>query len=65
MNDLTICLTGRPGVGWGYTVRMGDRLLAVREVGSHKHAGEALLQALEDARVIQAAHRANKEGGEP
>lgn len=65
MNELTICLTGRPGGGWGYTVRLGNRLLAVREPGSHEHAGQALKQALEDVSVIQAAHRASKEGGEP
>jgi len=62
MNDLTICLTGRPGAGWGYTVRLGERLLAVREPGSHELAGQALKQALEDLRIIQAARKAQREG---
>lgn len=61
MNDLTICLTGRPGAGWGYTVRLGDRLLAVRELGSHEHAGQALKQAMEDVSIIQATSKAQKE----
>ena len=62
-NELTICITGRPGEGWGYTCHLGGRRVSLRETGAYSSAGLALKHALEDVQTVAATAKAKREGG--